>query len=132
MRFKFLAKTKWYIIITILAIIYIIPLYATILTALKTNQEVARNGYLAWPLKATFDNFKNAAKELDIINTYSRTGFITVLSIIGSIIITALAGYAFAFLRFKGNFPLFIIFVSGMFLPLQVAIIPMFDSLTRR
>lgn len=56
----------------------------------------------------------------------SNTVIITVLAVIGTVISSALAGYAFARFRFPGRNLLFIITLSVMMLPAEVTLIPQY------
>ena len=48
---------------------------------------------------------------------------------IGQLVTATLAAYAFAFLRFPGRNALFIVFLATMMVPLEVAIIPNFQTM---
>ena len=115
-----------YLVIILFVAAYALPLYVALVTSFKTNAQIAKSGYMSVPAQPTLENYVAAVNDLNLFSTYLLTAFITVCSIAGSLLLTAMAGYAFAFLKFKWNYALFVIFVSGMFVPFQIAIIPMY------
>jgi len=60
-----------------------------------------------------------------ILNYYNSIK-ITVINVTGGILVSALSGYAFARLRFKGKNVIFLLYLATMMVPTQVTIIPKF------
>lgn len=57
---------------------------------------------------------------------YWNTAKITVLTVVGSLITSSLAGFAFAKLKFKGRDQLFLLYLATMIIPSQVLLVPRF------
>lgn len=55
---------------------------------------------------------------------YWNSGYIAVLSVVGTLITSAMAGYAFARIKFRGSGVLFVIFLATQMIPKQVTLIP--------
>ena len=116
-----------YVILAVAAVIFIIPLYMTIITSLKDPAEI----YLpkAWnlPSKLHFKSFSDAAKRLmpNFINSVILTVFGTLISsMIGSI-----NGFIFSKKKFPGSEIIFVCFIFGMFIPYQIILIPLFQTM---
>ena len=116
-----------YVILGIIAIVFVLPLYMTFITSLKDPSEI----YLpkAWdlPSKLHFKSFSDAAKKLmpNFINSVVLTFFGTLISsVFGSV-----NGYIFSKKKFPGSEVIFVLFIFGMFIPYQIILIPLFQTL---
>lgn len=57
---------------------------------------------------------------------YFNSFKITIISVVGSLLTSALGGYAFAKLKFKGRDVIFLIYLAAMMIPFQVIMVPLF------
>jgi glucose/mannose transport system permease protein len=113
------------------AIYYLLPLYVMIVTSLKTMPEIRLGNVFSPPVEITFEPWVKAwATACTGLNCDGLSrGFwnsvrITVPSVIISIAIAAVNGYALAYWRFKGANLFFTILVVGAFIPYQVMLYP--------
>lgn len=116
-----------YVILAIAAVIFIIPLYMTMITALKDPAEIFLPKAWDFPSKLHFKSFSDAAEKLmpNFINSVVLTFFGTLISsLIGSI-----NGYIFSKKKFPGSEIIFVLFIFGMFIPYQIILIPLFQTL---
>ena len=72
------------------------------------------------------NNYYAVASSVPILKYFLNSAFVTVFTTIGQIIISSMAAYAFARLKFKAKEPLFLILLATMMIPPQVNIIPLF------
>lgn len=70
--------------------------------------------------------FRDVFTKVDVVRLFWNSTLVTGLCAIGQMFTAALAGYAFAKLRFKGNNILFGVILATMMIPLQVTIVPVF------
>jgi multiple sugar transport system permease protein len=75
-----------------------------------------------WSLKSFIDVFKATPFHIYMLNTFKITAF----SVLGVVATSALAGYAFAKLKFPGRDFLFMLLLATMMIPRQVTLVPMF------
>ena len=115
----------------VVSIYYLIPLYVMIVTSLKGMPEIRLGNIFAPPLEITFEPWVKAwAKACTGLNCDGLSrGFwnsvqITVPSVVVSIAIASVNGYALANWRFKGANVFFTILIFGAFIPYQVMIYP--------
>ncbi|MDD5720644.1 MAG: carbohydrate ABC transporter permease [Candidatus Krumholzibacteria bacterium] len=78
------------------------------------------------PRAPTFANYAALFTRLDMWRNFLASAVIAVTATVGSILVNALAGYAFAKLRFGGRDRLFGSLVVGLVVPAQVAMLPLF------
>jgi glucose/mannose transport system permease protein len=117
--------------LTIVALYYLMPLYVMIVTSLKGMPEIRFGNVFAPPVEITFEPWVKAwATACTGLNCDGLSrGFwnsvrITIPSVIISILIASVNGYALANWRFKGANIFFTILIVGAFIPYQVMIYP--------
>lgn len=115
----------------VVAIYYLLPLYVMIVTSLKGMPEIRLGNVFSPPLEITFEPWLKAwATACTGLNCDGLSrGFwnsvrITVPSVMLSILIASVNGYALANWRFKGADIFFTILIVGAFIPYQVMIYP--------
>ena len=121
------------IIITVLLIIgcfsILFPLYMTIIIALKSPSEMTNDiaGALALPQTFSLDNFAEAMRVTDFWHSLGNSVIITGASIVLSIIIHSMAGYAIGrnMSRKKSFKLIYFYIVSGMFVPFAILMMPL-------
>ncbi|RTL93984.1 MAG: carbohydrate ABC transporter permease [Hyphomicrobiales bacterium] len=115
----------------VVALYYLLPLYVMVVTSLKGMPEIRLGNIFSPPVEITFEPWVKAwATACTGLNCDGLSrGFwnsvrITVPSVILSIAIASVNGYALANWRFKGADTFFIILIVGAFIPYQVMIYP--------
>jgi glucose/mannose transport system permease protein len=116
-----------YAALVLLALVYLLPAYMTVVTALKLPAEISLPRSWDLPTAPNWAGFAEAVALLkpNFINSIVLTVCATLLStVLGSI-----NGYVFSKWKFKGSEVVFILFLFGMFIPYQVILIPLFQTL---
>ena len=114
-----------YIPLIILFIFAVAPLFLTWFTAFKTSQQQLANPY-GLPLPPTLDNLREAWTVGRFSVYFKNSVIISVVDVIGMVIISSLAGYAFARLRFPGQKILLYVLLIGLTIPVAAIIIPLY------
>jgi multiple sugar transport system permease protein len=78
------------------------------------------------PAPATFGNYVDLFTRLDIARSFANSVIITTLATLSSVIINAMAGYAFGKLIFPGRDRMFRALTLALVVPAQVAMLPLF------
>lgn len=123
-----------------IAIIYILPLIITFSNSLMSSGEIIRNyssegGILQEGKKFIDMNLVPGSVTLSqydqilfrspfYLNMFWNSVKITIPVVIGQLIVSSMAAYAFTVLRFKYKEALFFIYIIVMLLPLQVTLMP--------
>lgn len=124
---------KHNITVTILLILgcvtILFPLYMTIIIALKSPSEMTNDvaGALSFPDKLSFSNFSEAMRVTDFWNSLTNSIIITGVSIVLSLLLHSMAGYAVGRAMANNKKFKFIYFyiVSGMFVPFAILMMPL-------
>ncbi|MEM7028883.1 MAG: carbohydrate ABC transporter permease [Chloroflexota bacterium] len=126
---------KWFFIYPLLifgSIVMLFPLAWTFSTSLKTAETVTLREIQLIPDPIVWANYATIFQEVPLLRYTSNTLIMVSASIIGSLIVCSLTGYAFARIPFPGRDYFFVILLSTMMIPYVVRIIPLFvifDSL---
>ena len=114
------------------ALYYLLPLYVMIVTSLKDMPEVREGHIFNLPLRPTIDPWISAWTSActgrnctGLAPGFFNSVKITIPSVIISIIIASINGYALTFWRYKGAEIFFNLLVFGAFVPYQVVIYPL-------
>jgi multiple sugar transport system permease protein len=101
---------------------------AVLVTSVRSSDELSEGNYWGWPKHfAMWDNYRDALTTSPMLHYFWNSVLITVPAVVGSITLAAMAGFALAIYRFRGNSTLFATFVAGNFVPVQVLMIPVRD-----
>lgn len=114
------------------ALYYLLPLYVMIVTSLKGMPEIRMGNIFAPPVEITFEPWVKAWSQActglncdGLSRGFWNSVQITVPSVVVSILIASVNGYALANWRFKGADVFFTILIFGAFIPYQVMLYPM-------
>ncbi len=113
------------------ALYYLLPLYVMVVTSLKGMPEIRLGNIFSPPVEITFEPWVKAWSEActglncdGLSRGFWNSVRITIPSVIVSIAIASVNGYALANWRFKGSEVFFTILIVGAFIPYQVMIYP--------
>ncbi len=112
-----------YILITILALMMILPFYWMIITSLKNNDEINAMTQTFFPTVVMWSNYVYVFQVFDFTNYMINTIVVAIFSTIGTFITTVFAAFAFSRLQFKGRESLFSIFLMTMMIPGEMMVI---------
>jgi len=120
--------TARYLALLALACFFLMPVYALLVTALKSPEEVSVVRMWQWPHALSLENFQIVWPKL-------RDGFgNSVLMALPASVISSLLGAANGFVLAKWRFPgadfVFALILFGMFIPYQAVLIPMFQTMS--
>jgi multiple sugar transport system permease protein len=107
--------------------LWLLPLLGVALTSVRPASDLAQGNYFGIPSTFAWHNY------VDIfLNTplwkYIRNSFIvTIPTVIGTVALSCMAGFALAVYKFKSNLLLFFMFVAGNFVPFQILMVPVRD-----
>ena len=113
-----------YLAILIGAVIFAMPFYWMIRTALMPKWQVYQFPPQWIPAEFIWSNFKNPFKVFHFEMWFLNTLIIAVTSMIGTTLTASLTGFSFARLRFPLRDFLFVIVLATMILPEHIRLIP--------
>lgn len=108
----------------------VFPLLWMISSSLKTQETIFKDMSLI-PSSFHFENYYNAWVEGGFGRYFINSIFYTVAVVIGIVIISSMAAYAFSRLRFAGRNVLFFIFMAAMMIPIQGSFVALYVLLNK-
>jgi multiple sugar transport system permease protein len=115
-----------YILLIVGGVFVSIPFVWMVSTSLKTLGQTFHFPPKWIPSPVVWSNYADVFDALPFFAYFRNTAVIAVLSVLGLLLSSSLAGYSFARLRWRGKSVLFMIVLSTMMLPAQVTMIPRF------
>ena len=114
------------VFISIIAVIFIIPLIYMVSTSLKPKAEVLQNTVSLIGSRITTENYERAWNAFPFARYMFNSIFVGLATTALTVFTSAMAAYAFARLKFKGRDKVFFVYLSTLMVPLQVTIIPLY------
>lgn len=115
-----------YVCLVLIAISMLYPFFAMINLSLVPNGEIFNQGGKLIYSPITLDNYVSVFNKIPVWKYFINSLFVAIVTTLGQVIISALAGYAFARMTFKWRDGLFLLVLITMLVPPQVNIIPLF------
>ncbi|MFP4374278.1 MAG: carbohydrate ABC transporter permease [Spirochaetaceae bacterium] len=115
-----------FVVILVLVLLWLVPLIVAAITALRTNNDILTNGFLAWPERLSLRSFGDAWTRGNLSTYLPNSFIITLPALFGTLALSSLGAYALARFRFKGRQALYFMFVGGTMLPFQILLLPVF------
>ena len=121
----FIARGSYRIILYVAMIIWILPLAGVFLTSFRSLADINSGNYWGWPTEfALVENYTQVFTVTPMIQYFLNSLVITIPTVLGTLLLSSLAGYSLAKHRFRGNFLIFALFIAGNFVPAQILMIP--------
>jgi multiple sugar transport system permease protein len=114
------------VLLMIAAVLTLGPVMWTLSTSLRAPSESFKLPPSFFPWNPDFTSYTQVFQQLDIVILVLNSALVTGLIAIGQMVTAAMAGYAFANLKFRGRGALFSIVLATMMVPVQVTIVPVF------
>ena len=109
----------------IFAILCIYPLIYLLFYSLKTNEEIFFLNPFGFPKDIRFENYVNAVQAFNILGYFKNSLFVSCISIIGVLTVSLPFSYAISRMRWKFKTVAATYITMGLFIPIQVIIIPL-------
>ena len=110
------------------AIVMLYPIFMMVLSGFKTTPEIFMSPF-SMPKKFNIENFQVIWEKTNVPRYFLNSIIVTVSSIALLLITGTMAAYAISRYKFRGGLMVSLFFLSGLMLPLRLAIIPLFIQL---
>src|SRR5574344_251466 len=115
-----------YLLLILCAITMILPFLLLVLTSFMGNSQIFSSKISFIPNPFITANYTDIFQQISLSTYFMNSLIVALITTIGQVFISAMAGYAFARFNFKFKNALFIIVLITMMVPPQVNIIPLF------
>jgi multiple sugar transport system permease protein len=122
-----LTRSTYYLISMVLLAVFVFPLVWTALTSVKPPLEASAIPPTFLPSHLTWENYTSLAAYAGGITRYVlNSAIVALLTVLGTILVSALGGYGFARFQFPGKAAVFILMLLPIMIPFQIIITPLF------
>lgn len=125
-----LARIALYVLLSIIAVVMLMPFLAMTLMAFRPSSIVGLHD-IFFSLDFTLENFRNTLTNNSILRWTFNSFVYSAVSVVIVLMLSSAAGYAFAKKRFFGRDQIFWLFVAMLVVPFQVTLVPLFILIVR-
>ncbi|MEC0309105.1 carbohydrate ABC transporter permease [Paenibacillus lautus] len=115
-----------FIALVVTTFLMLLPLFFMVSTSLKSKKELLKFPPTFLPDSWQWSNYKEIFETLNFGQMYMNSLIIGILTVVGTLLSSSLAGYGFARYRGKGSNLWFMLMLSTMMLPYPAIMIPQF------
>lgn len=119
-------KAAMYMLLILLAVPFVFPFWWMVSSAFKQPSEIFTFPPTLLPTSFSLQNFIDVFNYQPFAQQYINSLVIAILVTVGTLLVSSLAGYGFARIRFPGKTVFFLMLLSALMLPSEVTIIPNF------
>jgi len=115
-----------YIFLVVFTLVYMLPFFSAIVTSVRTQDDISLNGFWSAPREVTLTNYSDAWVKGRVSRYLLNSFIITIPALIATIFLSSLSAFALARYKFRGNQPIYFMYVGGTMLPFQILLLPVF------
>jgi raffinose/stachyose/melibiose transport system permease protein len=120
-----IAEIARYAILSLIAVIVLIPLLLALLGGFRENQDLLRSP-ASWPDKLIISNYTDVLSRGSFWRQVFNSTVIMLLTTVIAVSLSSAVAFVLARMQFRGREPLFNFFTLGLLFPLPVAILPLY------
>jgi len=128
-RGELLPKILFYVVLTIVGLVFVYPFIFMVATSLKSSPEVFKNILSLFGERLRFDNYTTVLETVNMGRYMVNTIIVTLGVVAGQIVTSLLGGYAFARIRFPGRDLILTLYLGTVMIPFTVILIPMYKMM---
>ncbi|MEO1551133.1 MAG: carbohydrate ABC transporter permease [Pseudomonadota bacterium] len=109
-------------------ILWLLPLIAVAVTSVRSAGDITAGNYWGWPTSFNLVENYTAVFTNSPIGQYILNSFkVTIPTVIGTLALSCMTGFALGIYRIRFNLLIFFMFVAGNFIPFQILMVPVRD-----
>ncbi|OYN92429.1 carbohydrate ABC transporter permease [Parenemella sanctibonifatiensis] len=116
-----------YILLTVVALVVLVPLTLTVLASFKTQGELGRRPPNVLPDNFTLDNYIGAFQQFDFPIYLMNSTIVTIAATLLTVVVNTMCAYGLAKYNFRGRDVLFLLVLATIMVPLQVILISVYQ-----
>lgn len=113
--------------LAVLVVPFAVPTLWMIASSFKPLNEIFANPPRLLPVAPTLDSYREAFAFQPFARQYANSLYLAVTVTVITLLVSSLAGFAFARIPFPGKNAIFLVVLVGLLVPTEVTIIPLFQ-----
>jgi raffinose/stachyose/melibiose transport system permease protein len=114
-----------FVSLIVLSLVWLLPFVTLLLSSVRGQGDLLSRGIFAWPSEFRWANFVRAWETGGFSIYFTNSLTLILIKVPLGIFLAALAAYPLAKMRFRGDLTLFIFFLLGLAVPVQVTLQPL-------
>lgn len=120
------ARIVLHLTLAVSAVIMAVPFLWMMFSSFKPLHEIFQQPPTLLPEVWTVEGYRKAFQGADFLRGFWNSTYIAITSTALALLTSSMAAYAFARIDFRGNRPLFLLFLATMMVPGQLTVIPLY------
>jgi len=116
-----------YGLMCVLLIPFVFPTWWMLTSSVKPISDIFAFPPDLWPRRFDFSTYAKVFELQPFARQYWNSAYIAALVTVGTMIVSSMAGYAFARIRFPFSNAIFMVVLLGLLIPSEVTIVPLFQ-----
>ena len=122
-----IGTTLIYTLLIILSIVFLFPVFWSLITSFKIPAEASATPATGWPSRFVFDNYLKLNRlGLGAWQYISNSLIVAAITVFGSVTLSTLGGYGFSRFNFRFKNILFVMILTTLMIPFQSILTPLF------
>ncbi|WP_455331658.1 carbohydrate ABC transporter permease [Exiguobacterium profundum] len=113
-----------YVLLTLSAVVMLFPIAYAFSISLMDGKEVLQGHLL--PHEPSLENYVAAFERIPMMTYLLNSLIVALLVMVGQVVLSSLAAFAFVFIDFKGKGLIFMLFLATMMVPWEATMVPNF------
>jgi len=120
-------RIAYYVVCTALAIVFVFPVFWLVINSVKPPAEASAAPPTFLPTHLSWANYESLANVGDGIWQYVyNSASVAIETVVGTIVLSLLAGYGFSRFNFRGKNVIFVGILVTLMIPFQSIVVPLF------
>ena len=120
-------NTAYFSVCTVLALMFLFPIFWSILTSLETAAQASASPPAYFPKQFSLENYRNLAAYGQGIGLYlGNSASVALMTVVATLVLSTLGGYGFSRFRFPGRNAIFMLILVTLMIPFQSILNPLF------
>ncbi len=121
------ARIAYQIALPVVLVLWLLPLLGVALTSIRPSSDLASGNYFGMPSSIAFSNYADVFNNSPIARYILNSFMVTIPTVIFTLALSCMTGFALGIYRFRSNILIFFLFVAGNFVPFQILMVPVRD-----
>jgi multiple sugar transport system permease protein len=121
------SRAAIYLFLTVMALLWLVPLVWTIYTSLRPREYTTEHGYFSFGGPFNFKNFSQAWDQGQFHTYLVNSAIITIPAVLLTLFLASMVAFAVSRFSWRFNVTLLILFTAGNMLPPQVLATPLYQ-----
>ncbi len=122
---KIIRSIPVYLVLSLFAVISLYPLVWMVLNSFKDTTEIYLTNVFGFPKNFLYENYITAWNRFDVVRYFTNSLFVASVTVVITLFLAVMFSYGIARLRFRYAGLCRVYITMGMFIPVQITIIPL-------